>query len=93
MNDPDRRPVDGRAWRRTGPWALVLLLLLYLAMAVGSARQKSVTVDELGHLPSGVYFLKTGDPRYAALNPPLVNSLAALPVLLLDLDGSGIGIG
>jgi 4-amino-4-deoxy-L-arabinose transferase-like glycosyltransferase len=28
----------------------------------------------------------TGDARYAALNPPLVNSLSALPVLLLDLE-------
>lgn len=64
----------------------MLLLLVYAALAAGSASQKSVTVDELGHLPSGVYFLLTGDPRYASLNPPLVNSLAALPVLLLDLD-------
>jgi hypothetical protein len=45
-----------------------------------------VTVDELGHLPSGVYFLLTGDPRYAALNPPLINALSALPVLALTLD-------
>jgi hypothetical protein len=59
---------------------------VYGVLAVGSASQNSVTVDELGHLPSGVYFLLTGDPRYASLNPPLVNALSALPVLLLDLD-------
>jgi 4-amino-4-deoxy-L-arabinose transferase-like glycosyltransferase len=67
-------------------WALGVLLLLYVVLAAGSARQKSVTVDELGHLPSGLYFLQTGDARYAALNPPLVNALSALPVLFLDLE-------
>jgi hypothetical protein len=80
---------DGGArgpWRRLAPAALALLILVYLALAIGSARQKSVTVDELGHLPSGLYFLATGDPRYSSLNPPLVNALSALPVLLLDLE-------
>lgn len=75
-----------RAGRGFGIAWLGLLLLAYLALAVGSASHNSVTVDELGHLPSGVYFLATGDPRYASLNPPLVNALSALPVLLLDLD-------
>jgi len=62
------------------------LLLINVFLAVGSARQKSVTVDELGHLPSGLYFLLTGDARYSALNPPLVNALSAIPVLFLDLE-------
>jgi hypothetical protein len=86
VHGPERRSLVGRPWRRPEHWALVLLLLLYLVLAIGSARQKSVTVDELGHLPSGVYFLSTGDARYAALNPPLVNALSALPVLLMDLE-------
>lgn len=45
-----------------------------------------MTVDELGHLPSGLYTLVTGDARYSALNPPLANVLSSLPVLLLDLE-------
>ena len=70
---------------RGGAWTLGSLVALYLVLAIGSARQKSVTVDELGHLPSGVYTLTTGDLRFASLNPPLLNVLSALPVLALDL--------
>jgi len=77
--DPIRR--DAR-----GVLLLAGVLLVYAALAVGSARQKSVTVDELGHLPSGVYTLQTGDPRYASLNPPLLNALSALPVFFLHLE-------
>jgi 4-amino-4-deoxy-L-arabinose transferase-like glycosyltransferase len=81
------RPVQPDERRRHwGPWALAVVLLAYATLALGSAHQKSVTVDELGHLPSGVYFLTTGDPRYASLNPPLVNALSALPVFFLDLE-------
>ena len=85
MSDPDLRHRDGLAWRRAGAGGLLAILLLYGALAVGSASQKAVTVDELGHLPSGAYFLLSGDPRHAALNPPLVNAFSALPVLFLDL--------
>ena len=55
--EPSRSRSEGRPLRRVGPWLLGLLLLLGLALSADSARRKSVTVDELGHLPSGVYFL------------------------------------
>jgi 4-amino-4-deoxy-L-arabinose transferase-like glycosyltransferase len=87
VSEPDARVNSGRAWRDGGAWTLGGFLLVYLLLAVGSAGQKSVTVDELGQLPSGVYFLQTGDARYTSLNPPLVNALSALPVLFLDLGG------
>lgn len=77
---------------RWGYAALALLVVIYLALAVGSARQKSVTVDELGHLPSGLLYLQTGDTRYTSLNPPLVNVLSALPVLFLDLSAGSAEI-
>lgn len=86
MKGSDRRLSEARARRLAALGALAALLLLYGVLAIGSARQKSVTVDELGHLPSGVYFLATGDPRYAALNPPLLNALSALPVLFMHLE-------
>ena len=66
--------------------ALGLLALAFVALCVGSASRKSVTVDELGHLPSGLYTLASGDVRHASLNPPLLNVLAALPVLTMSLD-------
>jgi hypothetical protein len=77
---------------RWGVAALGLLLVLYLGLAFHSARQKAVTVDELGHLPSGLLYLQTGDPRFASLNPPLVNVLSALPVLLLELPADPVQI-
>ncbi|MFQ5417442.1 MAG: ArnT family glycosyltransferase [Myxococcota bacterium] len=86
MSEPDSAHRDNRALARAGPWVFVSILLVYLVLAVGSAHRKSVTVDELGHLPSGLYFLYTGDVRYAALNPPLINALSAFPVLFLDLE-------
>ncbi|MCP5043099.1 MAG: phospholipid carrier-dependent glycosyltransferase [bacterium] len=80
------RAGQGGPLRGAGPLGLCLLAAVFLALSIGSARQKSVTVDELGHLPSGVYMLAGGDVRHATLNPPLLNVLSALPVLALSLE-------
>ena len=64
--------------------ALVVMGLLFLIAAGTSSARKSVTVDEFGHLPVGYNVLRTGDYRYAELNPPLLTALAALPVLAMD---------
>jgi hypothetical protein len=71
-------PVGRRAWL-----LLALLASGYAFLAVHSLLQKSVTIDELGHLPAGFYFLRGGDSRFSSLNPPLVNALNALPVVLM----------
>lgn len=73
--------MNARGW-----WGLGVVLAVYLALSLGSARQKSITVDELGHLPSGLYALVSGDVRHATLNPPLLNVLSALPVVGLGLE-------
>lgn len=73
-----------RAASRASPsarWAkivLSLLVALHVLLAGASLRQKSVTVDEFGHLPAGQNVLATGDFGYARLNPPLMNVLNAL---------------
>ncbi len=67
---------------------LGLLAAAFVALCIASARHKAVTVDELGHLPSGVYTLASGDVRHATLNPPLLNVLSALPVFALNLESS-----
>jgi hypothetical protein len=89
MDDPasDREPPSpvARVWSGWGTFGVAILLAIHVALALSSARKTSITVDELGHLPSGYYYLRTGDARYCSLNPPLVNALSALPVLLLDL--------
>lgn len=70
--------VRGRTWATLG-----LLCVVYLVLAIGSLLGKSVTVDEFAHLPAGHNVLRTGDFEYCELNPPLMNSLSALPVLLM----------
>ncbi|MCH2185416.1 glycosyltransferase family 39 protein, partial [Myxococcota bacterium] len=66
--------------KRWGRLALIALLGVYGVFALHGASRTAVTVDELGHLPSGLLYLESGDPRFASLNPPLVNVISALPV-------------
>jgi 4-amino-4-deoxy-L-arabinose transferase-like glycosyltransferase len=69
---------------------LVALCAVYFVLAVTSLAGKSVTVDELGHLPAGYYYLASGDPRHLGSNPPLANVLSAAPLLLLNLQPHGV---
>jgi hypothetical protein len=66
--------------RRTLP--VFLLLLVHVLILWDSARQKSATVDELGHLPTGLYSLQTFDFRLNRLVPPMQNLVCAVPVYL-----------
>ena len=59
----------------------VILLFFYLALA--SMVDDSPTMDEQNHLARGLAFLRTGDARLSLEHPPLVNSLSALPLLML----------
>jgi hypothetical protein len=58
--------------------------MLYTVLAVTSLLQQSVTIDEFAHLPAGYYSLRTGSTSYARLNPPVMNQLSALPVVLFE---------
>lgn len=59
----------------------VLLLSLFFFQGYTAALNKSVTVDEFAHLPAGLYYLKTKQFDIYHHNPPLVKTLAALPLL------------
>ena len=78
--------VSSRGWTRHG-W-LLALLVAHAWLSVTSLVGKSVTVDEFGHLPAGVYLLETGDWSHASLNPPAMNVLSALPTWLVS-ESSG----
>jgi len=58
------------------------LLGLLLAQMAFSSVHKSATFDEPYHLGAGYAYLRTGDPRLSWEHPPLVDTLAALPLLL-----------
>jgi hypothetical protein len=70
-------------WRRwlTGRGTAVLLLLLLYALILTSVSQKSLTVDEQGHLFRGVAYVKTGATHFLWGHPLLASSLNALPLL------------
>ena len=65
-------------------WLLVPLFLLFFWLAVSSMVGDSPTMDEQKHIARGIAYLKTGDPRLSVEHPPLINSIAALPLLTLS---------
>ena len=58
--------------------AVALLLAVHAALAVDSLRRKSVTYDEVSHLPAGLAHAATGEMRLNRQHPPLVKLLAGL---------------
>lgn len=67
---------------------IVGLLLLFMGLVLGAARQKSPTADENFHLVAGYTYLKWADYRVNPEHPPLAKLLAALPLLTLATDDS-----
>ncbi len=67
------------------PILIFILLSVLIFQAVSSLSIKSPTYDEPYHLTSGYIALTKKDYRYGADHPPLLKSLAALPLLFLDL--------
>jgi hypothetical protein len=60
-------------------------LLLYVGLAVASARHHAATFDEGSHLPAGYTYLALGDYRMNPEHPPAIKLLAALPLQLLPV--------
>jgi len=60
-------------------------LALYATVAVVSMRVKSATFDEAAHLPAGYTYLTLRDYRLNPEHPPLVKTLAALPLLFMNV--------
>lgn len=72
-----------RRWLHT--WLLLPFILLFFFFALSSMVEDSPTMDEQNHIARGLALLRTGDARLSLEHPPLVNSLSALPLLLLDV--------
>jgi hypothetical protein len=62
--------------------AVVVLLLLFVVQAWVAAVRDSVTIDEFGNLPVGLYAWYTGDFAMDPINPPHSRMIAALPLLV-----------
>jgi len=63
--------------------ALLLLLAVNLFAAIS---RKSITNDEIVHIPAGYYHLVAGEFQLNNEHPPLVKMWAALPLLLVQPD-------
>jgi hypothetical protein len=55
-------------------WLVVALLLLHAAMVAWIGWRTSITVDEVGHLPAGIYVWQFGRYDVYRVNPPLVRT-------------------
>lgn len=63
--------------------ALLLLMAVNLFAAIS---RKSITNDEIVHIPAGYYHLVAGEFQLNNEHPPLVKMWAALPLLLVQPD-------
>lgn len=66
-------------WHRRTLVAIGLLLLLHVALGVHTASRKTITHDEIWHLPIGILNLQSRDFHFDDLNPPLTRMWAGLP--------------
>jgi 4-amino-4-deoxy-L-arabinose transferase-like glycosyltransferase len=67
------------------------MLLVFATLAATSIAYKTDTADEPKHIVRGYAFLITGDARLSSDDPPLVNAISALPLLLID-DSWGVAL-
>src|SRR5882672_5068918 len=66
--------------------ACALLLLLMAANLLASISRKTITNDEIVHIPAGYYHLVAGEFQLNNEHPPLVKMWAALPLLFIQPD-------
>ena len=61
-----------------------LLLTVFALLCYFSQKNKSVTVDEFSHFPSGIYNLLTMDWRMDCESPPLIKCLPAITSIIVQ---------
>lgn len=64
--------------------ALVLLCVVHCALLLVLAWKSTPTIDEVGHLGAGVVAVEDGNIAAYVVNPPLVRTIAAAPIVALD---------
>lgn len=72
---------------RTAEWILLGIIIIaafYLSWSV--SLQESAVMDELAHIPAGYGYVRYFDYRLNPEHPPLIKSIAALPLLFMNLN-------
>ncbi len=85
---PAIRKANDEAIRRSASFRVVRALLLSAAFAFPFVLMtgKSITGDEVAHIPAGYSYLVTREVVLNPMHPPLVKELCALPLLFLGLE-------
>ena len=84
--DPRRTLAQALRWawaRRVAVLCAALLLGMGFQL-LGAVARKSITNDEIVHIPAGYYHLVAGEFQLNNEHPPLVKMWAALPLLLVQ---------
>jgi 4-amino-4-deoxy-L-arabinose transferase-like glycosyltransferase len=69
--------------RRVGLICAALLSVMSLQMLTAAAH-KSISTDEVVHIPAGYYHLAHGDFQFLNLHPPVPMMIGALPLLFMQ---------
>lgn len=72
----------------------ILLLSASLLLPMTLMSGKSITSDEVAHIPAGYSYLKTGVIKLNPMHPPLIKEICALPLFILGvhvpIDGNAL---
>ncbi len=82
---PAARPTAVWSWmcaRRAGLICALLLGIMSVQM-LASISGKSITTDELVHIPAGYYHLVVGDFQFLNQHPPVSMMIGAVPLLFM----------
>ncbi|MDR1480882.1 MAG: glycosyltransferase family 39 protein, partial [Planctomycetaceae bacterium] len=67
-----------------GIFVVTIVLVIHISLLVYSDFVHSPTNGEIPALPSGIYHLTTGEFDLFRVNPPLVRSVSAIPILFMS---------
>jgi predicted membrane-bound dolichyl-phosphate-mannose-protein mannosyltransferase len=73
------------SWQR--PWLALaqVFLLTTCVLPLLYLRNKSITTDEVTHLPAGYSYFLRKSIVYNPQHPPLIKEICALPLLFMDV--------
>jgi 4-amino-4-deoxy-L-arabinose transferase-like glycosyltransferase len=82
---PEARPTAVWSWVRARRAGLICALLLGImsVQMLAAASNKSITTDELVHIPAGYYHLVVGDFQFLNQHPPVSMMIGAVPLLFM----------
>jgi 4-amino-4-deoxy-L-arabinose transferase-like glycosyltransferase len=84
--EPRQTLARARRWARARCVRLICAALLGVMslQMLAAASRKSITTDELVHIPAGYYHLVVGDFQFLNQHPPLPMMIGALPLLFIQ---------